>query len=418
MNSPAAVSRNDLRVETADVVGRLRSALTAIVSEVAGRPLVKSRDAQKHFGVDVKLSWQLFRTLSGSDPLEAVSHIPPQASMAKLIREVRRKRIPDALVTRAEQSYAAFEEHVNRHAGDRQSFSRMLDSGATTIEDERPHRETVFEANRHVWGVQLDATLQVTMLHPVPQPASGGGRERFQMASLLSLGGFCRWSVTAPTMLFAHAFGAEPGQAELEKAQPLDPVAFARYGVPLIDRFTTSPGPLFRSRRVDESLIVTELADEAVGRLNCIDVTQGQFFPGVPLMEQPDGRLGWTFARINARPTRVATADLIVHRPTFGLLRWETSRWGNVSSFPKRFEDLDRSVGAARLPNVDPLTFLGSVPGVAPAHGVDDYPAMIRFVCDRQGWDVNEMDVYRQCSVFPLLSTMDVVQFTVPDGDA
>ena len=162
---------------------------------------------------------------------------------------------------------------------------------------------------------------------------------------------------------------------------------------------------------------MTELASDAVGKLNSIDVTQGQFFPAVTLMPVAGGgRLGWRLARINATPTRSAVIDFVVHRPTFGRLTFTTARWGNTNAFPAALDDLDAAPDVPRLPPVDRVSYVGNALAAGPTAGVADYPAMLRYVCEQRGWLPHDLDVYRHRSDYPLLSTLDSVDFIVADG--
>ncbi len=410
----APLGAESFRTETADVVARLRSTLTEMVSAVSGRPLTKSRDAQKLFNVDVKLSWQLFRTLSAGDPFDVIGHIPPRASFSKLLREARRKSVGGPLIDAAERAYHEFDQLVERHAGDRASFHRLLEGDSGSNFSELTNREAIFNASRQIWGTQMDVNLMVTFLHPA---AGGDPRKNIEMISLAALRGFCRWRTEAPVLLFKHRLFSETKSRPDYHARPLDPETFERLGVPLLERFCSNPRPKLRTRRADDSLILTELDSAAVGRLNNVDVTQGQFFPSVSLMERPGGRLGWQMRRINATPTRVAINDWIVHRPTFGLLSWETGRWGNINTFPKTLEELDQSPDVPRLPKVDKIVFLGNAAYAARNTEVANYPEMLEFACKSRGWEIDEMDVYRHRSEFPLQSTMDAATFSIVNSE-
>ena len=415
-------------VETVGVMVRLRSALAAVVTSVVGGPLAKSRDAQRHFDVDVKLSWQLFRTLGATDPLDVVDHVPARTPFVKLLREARRRHVDPALVDEAERAYDQFEAHVARHAGDRTSFSRMLraDTDAPDPADEVPHREAAFEANRQIWGTEMDVNLHVTVLHP--KAGGAGPLGRFEMVSLAALRGFRRWRTTAPVLLFKHKFPSQAATAaEADRPRPLDADTFAELGVPLVGAFCSDPRPALRTRRAGDDLVVTELAGDAVGRLNSINVTQAQFFPSVALMPVPSpkggdaavpaGRLGWRLARITATPTRVAVIDFIVHRPTFGSLTFGAARWGNTNAFPAALEDLDAAPDVPRLPAVDRVSYAGNAAAAVHSAGVDDYPQMLRYICDQRGWRPEELDVYRHRSEYPLLSTLDSVLFAIPGSE-
>ena len=131
----------------------------------------------------------------------------------------------------------------------------------------------------------------------------------------------------------------------------------------------------------------------------------------------PAGQLGWRLARITATPTRRAVIDFVVHRPTFGRLTFETARWGNTSSLPRALEDLDAAPDVPRLPPVDRVSLVGTAAVAGHSAGVDNYDAMLRFVCQQRGWTPGDLDVYRHVSEYPLLSTLDSVLFTVPGSE-
>jgi hypothetical protein len=412
IDSPSA----SFHVETTDVVVRLRSALTAMVSSVAGGSLSKSRDAQKYFNVDVKLSWQLFRTLDARDPFDAVSHIPARTQFGKLLREARLLNVNEQLLGELEGAYDGFEAHVERHAGDRTSFQRMLKSDeGTDPAVELPHREAAFEANRQIWGIEKDINLNVSILHP--QRGTRGPAKLFEMVSLAAVHGFRRWRVTAPVLLFRHKHFGNATTAPADRPQPLDQVTFDQMGVPIITQFCSGSRPALKTRKIGPDIVVTELANDAVGRLNSIDVAHGQFFPNVALMGRPEGKLGWQLARVNTAPSRTAVIDFIVHRPTFGRLSFETHRWGNISAFPTSLDLLDQDPDVPRLPALDQASYVGTVSVAGHSAGIKNYDRMLRFACEHRQWNPEELDVYRHRVDFPLLSTLDAVYFSIPGSD-
>ena len=232
-------------VETVGVMVRLRSALAAVVTSVVGGPLAKSRDAQRHFDVDVKLSWQLFRTLGATDPLDVVDHVPARTPFVKLLREARRRHVDPALVDEAERAYDQFEAHVARHAGDRTSFSRMVPG-----RHRRPGpRRRVAPPRGRLRGQPADLGhrdgRQPSRDRPPPQGRRGRGR---------SAGS--RWSRWRPSAGSAgggrrprcccsstSSRPRRPRAAEADRPRPLDPDTFAELGVPLVGAFLLRPPP-------------------------------------------------------------------------------------------------------------------------------------------------------------------------------
>src|SRR5262247_2777148 len=104
MNSTSALDQDvgpssSFADEAGIVMSRLRAAIAKLV-EATPNGARKSQDLQKLFGIDGKLSWQVFRLAGPGDALSLAPHVPSSTAMRRLLDAaseygVSRKRVEE-----------------------------------------------------------------------------------------------------------------------------------------------------------------------------------------------------------------------------------------------------------------------------------------------------------------------------------
>src|SRR4051812_43470839 len=80
-NGADSVSPADIPFESAAavVLGRMQEAFALLLKSVQG-PTAKCTDVEKTFGIDPKLSWQVFRMATAANPLAVGTNVPARVS--------------------------------------------------------------------------------------------------------------------------------------------------------------------------------------------------------------------------------------------------------------------------------------------------------------------------------------------------
>lgn len=370
----------------------------------------KSRDLQKHFGVDAKLSWQVFRLVSSADPLQASPHVPSANTMRKLLDAARKRGAAEVVIGAVADAYAAFEQHVELHAGDRSSFDSMLSSASDSDEAaaiDLDHRRAIFEGHRHIWGVEVQTFVRAVIMYP------GQTRGLLDYANIRSKLGLKRLRADAPVRVDAVKLYKPGADEDRFDRDHFDPEAARHHGAPIIPAFSSSPLPELQMETLADGRIATNLVGDAVGRLGASDLTFGTVFRNAPLSKRSDGRMGFASSSMSSSPTRLAVLDVLVHRPTFGPLDHTLTCYGHVSDISPPPDRTTHPV----LPLREKIISPGSGAAGLRLPDFPRYVDLIRFACDRQGWNLEEMDIYRIRLDYPVLNTALVAEFMLqPDS--
>jgi hypothetical protein len=154
--------------EAAIVMRTLRAAIAKLV-EATPNGARKSQDLQKLFGIDGKLSWQVFKLAGPGDALSLAPHVPSTTAMRRLLAAAKQHGIAKQRVEAVRAAYERFEQLVEVHAGDRTSFYSMASGFCEeldTPQNDLQHRKMRFMADRHFAGAEVETLLAAFLLHP------------------------------------------------------------------------------------------------------------------------------------------------------------------------------------------------------------------------------------------------------------
>jgi hypothetical protein len=401
----AANLDNSFERDAALTVERVQQSLIALL-ESDGKKILKSRDAQRYFGLDANLSWQIFKLLSGTDLLGIAQYVPPAVSMQKLFAAARERSYREHLVVAAEQAFERFNAFVTLHAGDRARFDSMVTAVSTDDEgqlSDLQHRKSLFKSHSYFWGLELGTMYWATLIGPsVTEPGT------YTMMHLRSLLQFNRLRSTADAHVTGLQYAAEPGK-EIG-LEPLDREAFQRYGAAVIPPFSTKALPLLRTRAEENGGRTTSLAGGAVGLTGSLDVSLGDIVRHVPIEAWSKGENCFKVMYIT-RPTQHLVMEFLWHRSlprmqgkvaAYGHLAPPTS--GHSAPPPRPEWRIPCRERVHRLsPKDDP-----AMPEVPRRH------ELLTYGCERLGWSLDEFDIYRVHIEYPILDTVVIQSLVLP----
>jgi hypothetical protein len=400
-------------LESSAVLQKLRVSVSEMLNSVPGS-VRSTRDFQKYFGLDLKLSWQVMKLAGPGEALSLVPFVPTPGPMRRFLTAASTAGVQQELVEQIRTSYREFEEQVATHAGDRMTFESMA-LGSVRMQDgsdddlrrtEVKHRKAGYQMHSHYCGAQVETYVSTFMLHP----SSVAGQ--FDLAHLRSKLGHRRLRSGAnfhvDTFKYTLGIDETKEQDQLQK-ESFDPESFAKYGAPIISRFSSSPLPQMRTVTSPDGKSSTSIVDDTLGQKSSVNLTFGRMIRNVPMARTPVGdRLCFGQKVSIAEPTVLVISDHLVHRPTFPRLEFKS--WVEWMPLSTRIPIND----TGPLPLREKLVRLEAGVDGARTREVPQYIDMLDFVCDRMGWRIDEFDVYRVRIEYPMLHTRIFSHFECP----
>ncbi len=180
-----------------DVVRRLRSAMTNLVS-VAGADPTNARSMARKFGINKNLAWRVSNIIRSTDAIATVPYIPGPGGGNILLRAFTEAGAPIEQVALLRRSLNEFQSLVATHSADRETLEMML--GNLTHEGQRErdeaHRKLAYRGNSAIWGVRASAQYNCHLVAPSDR------NDRLDHGRICGLMGFqrlrsnVRWTVS------------------------------------------------------------------------------------------------------------------------------------------------------------------------------------------------------------------------------
>jgi hypothetical protein len=387
--------------EAAAVMRRLRSATRALVGATS-TGVHNSQDLQKLFGLDGKLSWQVFKLAGPGEPLALAPHVPNPVPMRRFLSVSRKHGLPKDVIAELSAAYEDFERLVGAHAGDRttlDSMARACSNGDGEHLIDLQHRKAAFKCQSHYWGVQTQTRLVTYLLHPGSGP---GGNDVAQVRALL---GLHRLRPNADLVADVCRLRPDTGEPDHYRRDMLDPQAAAEHGTAIVPHFCTRPLPRMASQRLPNDLTRTEIVGDDVGRRSAADLVFGHAWRDAPL--DTDAATNRPCFRANVwvrQPTVLLIVDMLAHRKTFPTFQ---CRLQVLDEWDRTIEGGKGPAGtpAVELPFRDRVMQIDGGVDSASLREVPRYREMLQFTADRFGWTLDDFDVYRFRMEYPLHHT-------------
>lgn len=379
--------------------GALTEALAAVGAD-PGAPQAMSR----RYGINRNLAWKLSKIVHARDAYAAVRHLPGTAGVGILLEALAKAGAGEAEIARLRDAFAAFEEMVVVHAGDRATLDLMLSSRVASDDDPgaEASRKLAFQGNSAIWGIhaKLRFGAQIVALNP----------EHPELIDVISFGGyqgFRRLRADAEWPLVFKVAISSDGSTNEAAWEPLDPSAGD--GPPLMHDFCSAELPDLRPVDVPHGTSYL-LPPGGVGNTAAFDCTFGWLTRACNPIHRTDGNdKGAHSYPLNA-PAELAQFDLLLHRDI------------PVTEKPELvvYSRLEEGMGipAPQSPKYhltvrEGLQDLGDPAVVATPH-LPRYSRMMQAATERAGWDLREFRGYRFTLRYPPIPTVPTLSYPLP----
>ena len=400
---PAAPSHS-FDEDVANAVLQVKSALAGLFADL-DKPIRGGTDLQRELGLPGTLCWQLHGIVTATEPLAAAALIPGRQAVRRVLVAAGTYGVSQATIERASKAFDEFEACVERHTGSRAAFASMVsalpdtDSSAADLKA----RRDAFRASTHIYGVHLSAIIDTFIMHPSRTP----GRYDF-----VFIAGWIGLQVVRPfEKLFVGRHRSEADDPDAN-ATPIRPVAVETSpgleGIPVLSRFSSQPLPSFSIEPAPGGSREIYISGPPVGRTGELTFILADLWEGaVPCGE----RLNCDGNAMN--PSRTMLHDVLLAPDVAARVQPpRTSVYGGpLHELRRQYREVDR------IDVHSQSAFAGM--GVEALHTpiFPRYVQMLRYVCERLGWNADEFSSYRCHIDYPVLHALVNVAFA-PSSDA
>ena len=398
---PAAASPS-FDEDVANAVLHVKSALAGVFAELS-KPIRGGTDLQRELGLPSTLCWQLHGVVIATDPLPAAALIPGRQAVRRLLLAAGAYGVSNATIERATRAFREFEACVTRHTGSRAAFASMVsalpdtDSSAADLKA----RRDAFRASTHIYGIHLSAVVNTFIMHPSRTP----GRYDF-----VFIAGWIGLQVVRPfEKLLVGRHRSDPddpaANAALIHPKPIEtPPGFE--GIPVLTGFSSHPLPTFTSEPGTGNQRELYISGPPVGRTGELTFILADLWEGAVPSAEPLNCDGNTM-----NPAREMIHDvLLAPSVAAGVRPPRTAVYGGaLHELRRQYREVDRLNVHAQS------AFVGT--GVESLHTpvFPRYVQMLRYVCDRLGWNADDFSAYRCQIDHPVLHALVNVAF-LPSG--
>ena len=373
-----------------------RDALNAVI-ELVPVTVKKPAEFQRVLKLDRSLSSRLLRAVQLHDPLATLHRMPGLHGVRLLLNAAAKAGVDAVVIAQAERAQAELEHLVTSELGDWKGLDVAISGWLPDAREEfeMANRQTAFRAMSNVKGVAADAEVSVTLIHP--------GSANADWVDRAGITGICRMKRLRPGapmgLLHGNSIAPPPGTQRLSlDGNPIDP----QYCPPLLAEFSSRPTPRF-DVRVEGDMVHYVLRDNGVGLGSMVDLLFADVMRGrYPVRKRVSPRPA-TPGAIIVVPVKTLIVDVLVHEDVWpgvepDLRMYDTAGRG-VANPTDAGRDMDR------IDVLESIQDLGRRVDGFRTKEVARYVEMVRFVCEKLGWDASRFRGYRCRVDYPVHGT-------------
>lgn len=381
------------------------------VAEVVDAVPVRTKrpaEFQRVLKLDRSLASRILRALRLDDPLAALHQMPGPHGLRLLLRAAGKTTDGHESISRAEKALMALERIVASEIGDWKTLDTALCGWLPEVREqfEMSNRQAAFRAMSNIKGVMGDADLAVTLIHPGTNP------DWVDRAGIYGVSRMRRLRAGTPLRLFGGSSivptrGTE--RLSLEGAS-----VRTTHVPPLLREFCSSPAPQFEVR-VEGNQFLYELKSDMVGLSSVVDlyladVMRGRYPAREGISPQPV-----TPGSVIDIPVKAQIVDVLVHEDVWPGTEPELRMYDTAGRGVANPSDVSRNVD--RIDALESIQNMGTDLSRFRTKDVARYLDMIRFVCDKLGWESTRFRGYRCRVDYPVHGTQVNMIFNPSAGE-
>ena len=404
----AATSFADLPFESAAVavLGRLQSAITALLRAAPG-PTSKCTDIEETLDIDPKLSWQVFRIATVSNPLVAGISVPVRAAMRRFLKAAAKLEIPSELVAQVSTAFDEYEAFIQTHAGDREELDAMIRAFLPQEREKSDlaNRQAAFKVMSQFKGAAKEAEVSAYFLFP---SEDGKSVDRVLLVADLGLRRLRPGAVIGFATMSAS--GAQGATRTLD-GQPSE----GRQSV-LLPQFCSDPMLRFEVYKTEDTTSYW-VAGADVGLRTSVNLVSAEHRPNaMKRYREPTRGSNKTtgfFAAPNT-PSKRSVVDMFIHKdiypdciPTLSVYDVVPQGVIRVIDDPLRAHD--------RIQTAESIRQLGRGLANADLANVPRYLEMVQHVYSKLGLDATDFRGFRLDLQYPICGAQYVIALDLPE---
>jgi hypothetical protein len=388
------------------VLQEVRTSIYALVDAV-GADASQPQEMARRFALDKTLTWKIARIVGAEDTLAAAAHIPGRAGLRTFIEALERAGAPPERAESVREAMTRFEELIERHSGDRDTFEIMLGgvSDQMARKQGEAFRKMAYLGNSAIWGVQARAHFSMHLMSPSARAA-----DLLDYAVVCGLIDFRRLRSDVPWTVAAQMSYTDEGKArDSLPIVPMDPTIHPSQP-PLLREFCSKPTPDVRAVQAANNTTRFEFAEGPVGNTASATCAVGWLMPGTASRYRtPEDRFGEATCTVNT-PVETLYHDVYLHKDLGFTARPTLLVYSRMPGGPTYPHDGPHG----QLPVTEEITDLGSPPDTM-VPGIPRFGHMVSYATERLGWPMRDFRGYRFRLRYPPVPSLVLFRFELPE---
>lgn len=383
--------------------------LLAELATATGIDISQPRSAARMLGIDKMLVWKMAKIATSSDPVAAMSTFPGTSAQRSLLQAFAKAGAPPSLLERARAAFDEFQQMVEQHADDRETFEMMLSSlphgGQPTGEES--HRKLAFQGNSAIWGLHCRVRTCTYIITPSEDPEFGNLGIVGSFVDVRRLRRDVNW-----TLATIAALNSDGRPVADNPIQPLFSGQTEFDGTPTLPEFCRGELPPIRRVLRPNGITHYQLTEGAVGNSGAFTWSIGWRYPRVLPRWRTDFHRVNDFALHMLLPVETAQLDVMVHKDFWPELRPNAAVFHLNPGDPPGSQDWTEQqkvrahICVERL-HEDPLDLV--------VHDVPGYARMLEAAFEAMGHRSVDFAGFRVRMKYPILSTEICMRIDTPE---
>lgn len=399
-SSSSRVGRS-VEAQIVELGQELSRILAAVLGSLPGAPHAPQSLARS-LGVNIVLTSRVLKATQQKDPLAVVHSMPGPEPLRRILRAAEKKKVDPALLREARAAVDRFAHIIGEEAGDRSSLDAMISGWLPDAREkvELLARQGVYRGMSQLLGTASDVE-HFTMIQ-CPSALYPGRADQVVLSVTRGL------RRLRPGVSLKYDTVHSRADMLTVTGQPVEEVR----GL-LLESYCSKPLPRIEVGRFGDRVQYTVSGDE-VGLRSSVDLAHATYIPGRKELHRAAGEAPRkvTLSLGVANPIKTLIFDVLLDEAVYpgqdpSLHLYRAMPYGAASP-------LDPSRESDRLNLVQALQHLGKGIGRCRVAENPDHLEMLRFVCDKRGWDGDRLRGYRYRIECPVYSSEIVLAFDLP----